>query len=345
MTAIPSHDEMVALFKQQLELCKLTTVETVAVLHEGSCLAEYADAFLDAANMIGANAVDVHLRPELETSLEERFTNFGTNPLNENPDALQNCKDADIVVDLMVASFSAAETEIKDADSRILLVCEEFDTLNRLLPTPELKARTEASLARLQAARDFRFTNDAGTDISYTFGPNYTPLSEYGYTDEPGRWDHWPGGLAAHCPEDGTTEGRVVMDEGDIIYPCMEFVRQPIEFVVEKGYVTEIKGREHADALRKFMDDYDDPRAYAVSHIGWGTNEKCDWVLKGIGMDGRAYDGVVLFSLGPNLEFGGTNDTKCHMDLPMRNCTAYLDGGKIIDNGVLLPDDLKTPEH
>ena len=42
----------------------------------------------------------------------------------------------------------------------------------------------------------------------------------------------------------------------------------------------------------------------------------CDWVLKGIGMDGRAYDGVVLFSLGPNLEFGGTNDTKCHMDLP-----------------------------
>ncbi len=343
MTATPNHDEMVALFRQQLSLCKVNASETVAVLHDGSCLADYANAFLDAAKAIGANAVDVHLRPDLETSLEDRFADFGTNPLNENPDALQTCKDADIVVDLMVASFAAEEAAIKNAGSRILLVCEEFDTLRRLLPTPELKARTEASLARLRAAKNFRFTNAAGTDISYSFGAGYTPLSEYGYTDESGRWDHWPGGLAAHCPEDESTQGRVVMAEGDIIYPCMEFVRQPIEFVVEGGYVTEIKGGEHADAVRKFMDDYDDPRAYAVSHIGWGTNEKCDWVLKGIGMDGRAYDGVVLFSLGPNLEFGGTNDTKCHMDLPMRNCTAYLDGETIIENGVLLPEDLRTP--
>lgn len=343
MTATGAHDEMVALFRQQLELCKVNAGETVAVLHDGSCLADYAGAFLDAAGALGAEAVDVHLRPELENSLEERFANFGTNALDEHPDALARCKDADMVVDLMVASFSPEEAAIKGAGSRILLVCEEFDTLRRLLPTPELKARTEASLARLRAAKRFRFTNAAGTDVSYAFGPSYTPLSEYGYTDEPGRWDHWPGGLAAHCPEDGTTQGRVVMAEGDIIYPCMEFVRQPIEFVVEDGRVTAIEGGEHADAVRRFMDDYDDPRAYDVSHIGWGTNEKCDWVLKGIGMDGRAYDGVVLFSLGPNLEFGGTNDTKCHMDLPMRRCTAYLDDEMIIENGVLLPDDLRTP--
>jgi 2,5-dihydroxypyridine 5,6-dioxygenase len=123
----------------------------------------------------------------------------------------------------------------------------------------------------------------------------------------------------------------------------MEFVRQPIEFIVEGGYVTEIKGGEHADEVRKFMDSYDDPRAYAISHIGWGTNEKCEWILKGIGMDGRAYDGIVLFSLGPNLEFGGDNNTQCHMDLPMKNCTAYLDGEMILEKGTLLPDDLKTP--
>ena len=343
MTAPANHDEMVALFRQQLELCKLNASETVAVLHDGTCLSDYATAFLSAAEDIGAQTIDVHLRPEAETSLEERFENFGANPLSENPEALTICKDADMVVDLFVASFSAEEAAIKEAGTRILLVCEEFDTLGRLLPTPELKARTEASVDRLRGAKSFRFTNAQGTDISYVFGPSYTPLSEYGYTDEAGRWDHWPGGLAAHCPEDKSVNGRVVMAEGDIIYPSMEFVRQPIEFTVENGRVTEIKGGEHADELRKFMDSYDDPRAYAISHIGWGLNEKCDWILKGIGMDGRAYDGVVLFSLGPNLEFGGDNDTKCHMDLPMRNCTAYLDGEMIIDNGVLLPDDLKTP--
>ena len=343
MTASAGPAEMVDLFRKQLELCKVRPNETVAVLHDGTCLGDYAEGFLTAARSIGANAVDLHLRPGVETSLEERFENFGVNALGENADALQSCKDADMVVDLFVASFSAEEAAIKQAGTRILLVCEELDTLSRLLPTQELKARTEASVERLRGAKSFRFTNPAGTDISYAFGPSYTPLSEYGYTDESGRWDHWPGGLAAHCPEDKSVNGRVVMAAGDIIYPLMEFVREPIEFTVEDGFVTEIKGGEHADALRKFMDGYDDPRAYAISHIGWGTNEKCDWILKGIGMDGRAYDGVVLFSLGPNLEFGGDNDTKCHMDLPMRNCTAYLDGEMIIENGVLLPDDLKTP--
>ena len=343
MTAQATQAEMTALFRQQLELCKLNAGETVAVLHDGTCLSDYATAFLSAAETIGAKAIDVHLRPGVETSLEERFTNFGANPLGDNADALTICKDADMVVDLFVASFSAEEAAIKQAGTRILLVCEEIDTLERLLPTPELKARTEASVDRLRTAKSFRFTNALGTDISYTFGASYKPLSEYGYTDEPGRWDHWPGGLAAHCPEDKTVNGRVIMAEGDIIYPSMEFVRQPIEFIVEDGFVTEIKGGEHADDIRKFMDGYDDPRAYAISHIGWGTNEKCEWILKGIGMDGRAYDGIVLFSLGPNLEFGGDNDTQCHMDLPMRNCTAYLNDEMIIENGVLLPDDLKTP--
>ena len=335
---------MAALFRNQLELCKLSADETIAVLHDGTCLNEYATAFLSAAESIGAKAIDVHLRPDFEISLEEKFVNFGDNPLSDDATALATCKDADMVVDLFVASFSAEEAAMKQSGTRILLVCEEIDTLGRLLPTPELKARTEASLDRLRGAKNFRFTNTLGTDISYSFGSSYTPICEYGYTDEAGRWDHWPGGLAAHCPEDKSVNGRVVMAEGDIIYPRMEFVRQPIEFTVENGWVTEISGGEHADDLRAYMDGYDDQRAYAVSHIGWGTNEKCEWILKGIGMDGRAYDGIVLFSLGPNLEFGGDNDTQCHMDLPMKNCTAYLDGEMIIENGTLLPDDLKTPD-
>lgn len=342
MTVSTDKAQMVNLFCQQLNLCKLKTSETVVVLHDGTCLNDYAEGFLAAAKIIGAKAIDVHLRPGVETSLEERFENFGVNPLGQNQDALATCKDADMVVDLFVASFSAEETAIKQAGTRILLVCEELDTLRRLIPTQELKARTEASVKRLGDAKSFRFTNREGTDISYAFGQSYSPLSEYGYTDEDGRWDHWPGGLAAHCPEDSSVNGRVVMAVGDIIYPLMEFVRQPIEFTVADGFVTGIEGGEHANALRNFMDGYNDPRAYAISHIGWGTNEKCDWILKGIGMDGRAYNGVVLFSLGPNLEFGGDNDSQCHMDLPMRNCTAYIDGEMIIENGILLPDDLKT---
>jgi hypothetical protein len=31
------------------------------------------------------------------------------------------------------------------------------------------------------------------------------------------------------------------------------------------------------------------------------------------------------------------------MDLPMRGCSAWVDGEKIIANGRLLPDDMRAP--
>ena len=94
----------------------------------------------------------------------------------------------------------------------------------------------------------------------------------------------------------------------------------------------------------RFIRGYDDPRAYAVSHIGWGLNAACEWSvdLPGIGMDGRACFGNVLFSLGPDTEFGGENDTPCHLDLPMRNCTLTLDDEVIVDHGDVLPSDMRS---
>jgi 2,5-dihydroxypyridine 5,6-dioxygenase len=58
-------------------------------------------------------------------------------------------------------------------------------------------------------------------------------------------------------------------------------------------------------------------------------------------MDSRSYLGSVMFSTGPNVEFGGTNATACHMDIPMRNCSLYLDDEQIIDAGRVLPAALK----
>ena len=51
-------------------------------------------------------------------------------------------------------------------------------------------------------------------------------------------------------------------------------------------------------------------------------NAACRWGvdLPGIGMDGRACYGNVLFSMGPDTEFGGNNDTP----LPPRSTHAKL---------------------
>jgi 2,5-dihydroxypyridine 5,6-dioxygenase len=59
-------------------------------------------------------------------------------------------------------------------------------------------------------------------------------------------------------------------------------------------------------------------------------------------MDGRAVYGNVLFSTGPNTEYGGDNNTRCHLDIPMRDCDLYLDNEQILASGRVVPDDLRA---
>jgi hypothetical protein len=54
----------------------------------------------------------------------------------------------------------------------------------------------------------------------------------------------------------------------------------------------------------------------------------------------RTFPGNFLFSTGPNTEVGGPRNTPCHMDIPMRNCSVYLD-----DKAVVLDGDVVAPEE
>jgi len=326
------------LFREEFKLCEIGPGQTVAVLSEGDQLREYAETSLAVASALGAKVIDVNIEVERTMDASERIANVGKNPLGDHPLSMQQCCDADMVIDHMLLLFSHEQVAMQKAGARILLVVEPEEILRRLFPDPVLRERVEAAERYLVNASCLRFTNAAGTDVSYRLGGKPI-LTEYGYTTTPGRWDHWPGGFLATLAADNGVSGRVVMDVDDIIYPLKRFVRTPIEFVIENAYVTEINGGADADELKAFIATYDDPRAYAVSHIGWGLNQHCQWTvdLPGIGMDGRACYGNVLFSLGPDTEFGGSNDTPCHLDLPMRNCTLTLDDELIVEDGRIVP--------
>ena len=60
-------------------------------------------------------------------------------------------------------------------------------------------------------------------------------------------------------------------------------------------------------------------------------------------MDALSFYGNVLFSTGPNTELGGDNDTPCHLDMPLRNCTLTLDDEVIVADGKLVPPELRAP--
>jgi 2,5-dihydroxypyridine 5,6-dioxygenase len=48
-----------------------------------------------------------------------------------------------------------------------------------------------------------------------------------------------------------------------------------------------------------------------------------------------------MFSIGPNNELGGPNDTPCHFDIPMRGCSLYLDDELIVDAGELTVPEMR----
>jgi 2,5-dihydroxypyridine 5,6-dioxygenase len=112
------------------------------------------------------------------------------------------------------------------------------------------------------------------------------------------------------------------------------------------GRIREIEGGVDAELVRTYMANFDDPDAYGLGHIGFGLDERAKWAAlatdkRGHGMELRAFYGNVLFSTGPNVQFGGPNRTQCHLDIPMRTCSLFLDGRPIVVDGDLVVEELR----
>ena len=93
--------------------------------------------------------------------------------------------------------------------------------------------------------------------------------------------------------------------------------------------------------LRTYYEGWNDPDAYAVSHVGWGVNPGARWDALMMydrgdlnGTEMRAIAGSFLFSTGAN-EFAGRY-TNCHFDFPMRNCDVWVDGNQVVAAGRLI---------
>lgn len=338
-----------ALCTKELELCGVHEGETIAVLSQMDERLDYANAFMAAARNLGATPFQLRL-PEASSTLlgDAGAWKVGATPLATNRPAVEALKQADLVIDLMFLLFSKEQIEIQEAGARMLLCVEPVDNLARLFPTRDQRRRVETSEELISNASALRFTNPAGTNVTYQRG-SYGVMTEYGYTDIPGRWDHWPAAFLFTSGNDDGVDGKVVIDRGDIIVtPFKRYVDDPIELTIEQGLVQDVRGGFDAELMRDYIAGFDDEKAYGISHIGWGCNEKARWSglqndRRSIGMESRAFYGNVLFSTGPNSELGGSNDTSCHIDVPMRNCSVFLDDEPVLVDGEFVLDDLKAP--
>ena len=336
-----SDHQLTEAWQQVLALSKLERGQTVTILTSAATHPQNLRAATFAAQAAGAIVNRLDLPPvNAEKSLSrDPLAYLGTTPLTGNPAAIAMLKASDLVVDLMTLLFSPEQLDILKTGTKILLAVEPPEVLVRTVPTMADRDRVMAAVRRLSGARRMTARSAAGTELELPLG-EFPVTAEYGFVDEPGRWDHWPSGFLFTFPNEGGASGRIVIDKGDILLPQKCYVNEPITLTVQNGFATKIEGGIDAELLSEYMATFNDPEAYAISHVGWGLQPRCHWSTmmlydkeQTIAMDARAFEGNFLFSLGPNNEAGGSRTTACHIDIPLRKCTVAVDGEVVVRDG------------
>ena len=341
---------LVPLFGRMLELCKLHSDESLVILSDPDTNQEYTAATYGAASAIGADVLNVMMpSAPAEQVPVIRTGNVSSTILAGSALGIELLKLADMVIDLSSGGLlhSNEQRKILASGTRMLMVHDPVEVLERLFPGEDDRARVERGAERFRQGKRIRLESDAGTDL-WLDKTDRPVFIQYGYTDEPGRWDHWPSAFQYTIPTEGLGEGALVLEPGDIWYPPKQFIRTPVTLTFERGAVVSIEGGLDAFLIRDYIEGWEDPEGYMISHTGWGSHPRALWnaisyqdPLDIIGQDGRTAYGTTLIALGENATFGGSQTTGCHQDFALRHHRFYLDDELIADSGKILPAELR----
>lgn len=330
--------ELFPLFKKHLELCKVKKGEIVILFTDSEFNPQYPAACLAAAKELGADVFQINVPTE-------------TNALSLKP-VVEAWKAADMVIGMTSNVgwlYSDAHNEALAAGTRTLMIEEPVEVLRRMFPCEEVKRRSIAGAKVIEKGKTIRVASEAGTDLVMSI-EGRPGIAQYGISDIPGRWDHWPSGLVGCAPVEGSVEGTLVIDEGDIIINLGRYVQTPIKLTLKEGRIVKFEGGVDAKLLEDYFAASGEENAYIVSHIGWGTDHRAQWNSIGLRfwewggiMDSESYYGNMQIAFGSNfaLDLGGKNYCKFHIDIPCRNHSFWVDDQLIVDKGVIVPEELR----
>lgn len=327
------------LFVKQYKLCGLDDKQTVAVIFEYGHKQQHVDASVAAARALGAGVL-VLGASSLSNPTLPPYASDG----REVPALLSAAGECDLVIDLTVGGLihSNVRTSIIGKGKRMLFVAEPADVLERLMGDDGLRADVDAAAEILKQGRVMHVTSAAGTDLTYDISSPDLPITrQWGYVDEPARWDHWPSGFIACFPRDLSAQGRIVLQAGDVIIPWQRCIQMPVELTIKDGFITDIAGDgPEAFLLQDYFKRWNDPAVYALSHAGWGMHPNASWAALDV-YDPRSLYGQELRSVAGNFMWStGSNrfaqrETPAHLDIPMRGCTVEIDGRAVVTDGQL----------
>lgn len=149
----------------------------------------------------------------------------------------------------------------------------------------------------------------------------------------PGQFSAVPNIEANIAPVEGSAEGVIVAD-ASIPYYGIGVLRQPVRFLVRRGFVTDITGGVQAAFIRDLLAAQDDPFVYNIAQLAVGLNPNCR-EMTGVMLNDEGVHGTVHIGIGTSASLGGTAQAKTHFDALMWRPTLTIDGHVILRDGIL----------
>ncbi len=202
------------------------------------------------------------------------------------------------------------------------------DTMARCLAADyDAIAERSVRLARiLSEGKVAKVTSKAGTDITLSIAGR-EGIADTGLLTAKGAFGNLPAGEAFLAPVEGSAEGVIVVDGsiGDT-----GVLVEPITLVVQGGFVTEIRGGEKAERVRKLLEPYGRD-AFSIAELGVGTNDRAR--LVGNVLEDEKVMGTVHIAVGASQGIGGTVQVPIHLDLVVLDASLTIGGTPVLDAG------------
>lgn len=333
----------IADFVEVFGLCKVQPGEVAAILSESQSRTVLTELAELALTQMGAKVFHVRIpSPRIQGTVPLRST--GTSLALDGLEPVINAlSSSQFIVDCTVEGLlhSVERNELLSNGARIMMISNEHpEILERVKPSLAVHEKSQLGGDLITQAKTMHVSSAAGTDLTIDL-KNVQGRGSAGIADKPGNFGYWPAGLCICYPNNGSVNGTVVLDEGDVNLTFKRYLESAVTLHIENDFVTKIEGQGlDAELMRSYYESWNEPDAYAVSHVGWGMAPAARWDSMIMydkrdhnGTELRAFAGNFLFSTGANP--AANRFTDCHFDYPMRNCTIRLDGKVVVDKGVL----------
>lgn len=323
--------EMVVVARDVLEKSHVKSGVRVVIYTDTQRNKYQVDGFYAASLLLGAETCIVLNTPRKDP--------------NRQPFAIPVAamKEADTVIDLSSASwiYTPQFSEILRSGTRILSCMSNVDSCIKLPPDDDNATQARLAAQIIDKGKTIRVRSSVGTDLVLEKKGRAGDFQDGLLEDKPGDWDNFPSSGCACAPLEDGTNGKLVLDRGDILLHLKHFVSEPVVCEIEKGRIVSIDGGLDAELLRGWFKKWEDPNSYVIAHVGFGCDSRTELGAMQL-MEWEAYGGGLLIAFGRNDGFfiGGTNVSKSHLDITMLNTDFEVDGQLLLQRGVIQRDVL-----